>query len=126
KMCSATRRDGQQCTTRALASGFCFSHDPAGAKRRKEASARGGRNKATVIRIAKGLPPELRDVQERLLGLLDRVEVGEVAARTASAIAAVAGRVLDLSRFAVETAERKELEERIDLLEEHLKLAGRR
>jgi hypothetical protein len=72
-----------------------------------------------------GLPPELREVQQRFLGPLDRVETAKTPPR-ATAGPALAGRVLNLSRFAVEVSARKEREERSELREERLKLAVRR
>ncbi|HZU76720.1 MAG TPA: hypothetical protein VFA70_08145 [Dehalococcoidia bacterium] len=95
----------------------CFAHEEA----LTAARAAGGRGRSTAARTAKGLPPELRDVQKRLLELLDKVEAGHVPAAAATAIAALAARLLDLSKFAVELHDQRELAARLDQLEGRLR-----
>ena len=65
-------------------------------------------------------------MQSVLLDLVQEVRDGKTPPRAAEVVATLAARLLDYSRYADERDERKELEERIELLEERLKLAARR
>ena len=113
-MCSATRRDGQRCTARALPGGRqCFAHDPAYAERRKAASATGGRNKATSVRVARRLPRDVRDVLDTLLTVLAELHDGSLEPRIGSAMAGVSSTILKAYEVA-------NLEERLARLEEKL------
>src|SRR5581483_11343713 len=109
--CRAARRDGHLCTAPALASGFCFAHDPALAERRAEARAAGGKGKSTAQRLTKLVPASLKPVLCKLMDALDEVHDGTLEPRQASAMASLAGAITRL----YETAS---LEERIQTLED--------
>ena len=112
--CAATRRDGAPCRTPALAEGFCFAHSPRLAEQRREAAARGGRNRSTAARASRGLPAHLASVQDKLVELIAAVEAGEIPARSAEVIGGLTGRLLDLAKFQAEQFELQELERQLD------------
>jgi hypothetical protein len=96
-LCSATRRDGQRCTAQALPGGqHCFAHSPELAERRKAASASGGRNKATSVRVARRMPANLRDVLDTLMTVLAELHDGSLEPRVGSAMGSVAGTIIKL------------------------------
>ncbi len=77
--CSATRRDGQPCTTQVVGDGrFCFAHSPDLAAKRREAQRRGGQNRATSKRLAKLMPVRLVPVWEQLEQALGDVLTGDL------------------------------------------------
>lgn len=129
QQCTALRRDGSPCTGRALPSSSeqrCFAHDASRQEELRRSRAAGGRARSTAARAGRHLPPHLADVQSVLLDLVQEVRDGKTPPRAAEVVATLAARLLDYSRYADERDERKELEERIELLEERLKLAARR
>jgi Family of unknown function (DUF5763) len=67
QLCSARRKNGDPCTARALADGFCFAHSPALTEKRRAAYAQGGRAKGTAQRAEKLMPEVLRPVLYKLL-----------------------------------------------------------
>lgn len=99
-MCQATRADGRPCTARALESGCCFAHDPALQERRRAAYAQGGRNKATIARAQRAMPPTLRPVLDHLYTALEEVHAGTLEPRQASALASLAGAIAKLHEVA--------------------------
>lgn len=112
KQCQGTRKDGSGCTAFALpSSDFCFAHDPGRAQERSEARAKGGRNRANVVRLRGIVPPRLIPVFDQLERALIEVHVGSLPASHATAMASVARAMV-----AVLTA--GELEERVRNLEE--------
>lgn len=110
-MCEATRTNGQPCTARALADGYCFAHSPALAQKRRAAYATGGRHKSRAARADKLLPASLRPVVVTLIAALDEVHAGTLEPRQASAMASVAGAIGRLYETAT-------LEQRIEALEQ--------
>ena len=115
--CTAMKRDGQRCTVAALPSGsLCFAHSPdhAGAR------VKGGRQSSTAARMARHLPPELRELVGRLSGWLDDVEAGTLTPQQAGALSALCGRLLDLCKLAHELGQSAELEARLTELEQRL------
>jgi hypothetical protein len=94
--CRGTRRDGQPCSTKALPSGWCFAHDPALDAKRREASATGGKNKATAVRVARQMPRDLRDVLDTLMTVLAELHDGSLEPRVGSAMGSVAGTIIKL------------------------------
>jgi hypothetical protein len=108
--CSAARHDGTPCRVPALASGYCFAHDPALAEKRAAARVAGGKGKARAARAQKRLPTDLRGVLGRLLTALDETHAGELEPRVASAMSALASAISRIYEVA-------ELEERLEKLE---------
>lgn len=88
--CAATRRDGHPCTAPALASGYCFAHDPALAQKRATARANGGKNRAGAIRLHRLCPPRLSAVYAKLETALVEVHDGKLDPKVATAMAALA------------------------------------
>lgn len=129
RRCSARRRDGQPCSGRAVTTNgeqpVCFAHDATRQEALKASRLAGGHGRSTASRSAKHLPPELRTVQTALLELVDEVRKGTAAPQEASAVAALAGRLLDLARFSLETGEQATLEARLTALEAALARTGR-
>jgi hypothetical protein len=96
-VCSATRRDGKPCTAPSLPqSTFCFAHSPELAERRKAASATGGRNKATSVRVARHMSRDLRDVLDTLMTVLGELHDGSLEPRVGSAMGSVASTIVKL------------------------------
>lgn len=109
--CTAIRKDGKPCQAVATRSGLCLVHDPALEDKRQEARQRGGLNKARVARLGKLVPPRLMSVYDHLEEALGQVHKGELDARVATAMAALAGAM-------VRVLTSGELEERVRRLEE--------
>ncbi len=72
-------------------SGFCAAHDPGNVTAFREASARGGRGKATAKRVEKLVPATLRPTLDTLLRAVDEVKDGSLTPGQASAMASLAG-----------------------------------
>lgn len=121
--CPGFNRDGSPCSAIPLPGRqWCHWHDPERVDLRKQASAKGGRNSSREARakrlIARGFDT-LGDVNDVLkIALLD-VQRGKLDPKVALAMAALAGRIKDLSVGA-------ELEERIAELQRQTgEIAGR-
>ena len=109
--CAAVREDGRSCGVRVLVDGrHCFAHAPEHEAARREARQRGGRNRATAIRLRTLTPPRLIDVYGRLEGALAETHTGTLDPRTATAMAS-------LARALVAVLTAGELEERVRKLE---------
>lgn len=91
----------------------------------RQARARGGTNRSTTARAGRHLPPHLRSVQQALVDLVDEVRTGKATPQEATAVAALASRLLDLSRFSLEVGEARELEQRLQALEAAARLRPR-
>ena len=109
--CKATRANGERCKSPAVrSSGYCWAHDPGGVEARQEARREGGRAKSRARRLDKLVPATLKPVIGTLLDALDEVHAGDLDAKRASAMAALAGAVGRLYQVGV-------LEERLAALE---------
>lgn len=116
--CAAARKDGSPCAGRPLAeSGHCWAHAPGREAERAAVRKQGGANSSSVVRAARGLPPELRAAWALLATLINEVHSGTTPARSAEVIGGLVGRLLDLAKFAHEMGEAKEIAERLDILE---------
>lgn len=93
KICKATRADGEPCTVRALADGYCFAHSTTTAEKRHTARATGGRNKGAPQRVQRLIPHELRPVLSLLLTALTETHEGLLPTQQATALAALAGAI---------------------------------
>src|SRR5579859_4372968 len=117
--CAAVKRDGAGCPAPPLSgSTLCWAHDPTRSAERADARRRGGRGRSTAARAGRLLPRHLHGVQERLLRLMDDVEAGRIPPRAAEVVGTLAGRLIDLARFAYELGEAHALQERLAVLEE--------
>ncbi len=113
RRCQGIRRDSTPCQAPANtvgANGYCWAHDPTNAAARREAQARGGRNKRTAIRADKLVPGVLRPVLDILLASVDEVKDGRLTTQQASALASLAGAIVKVYQAGT-------LEERIQALE---------
>jgi len=88
--CTATKRDGTNCTAMALDSGLCFAHDPQNRAQATAARRRGGENRSTVQRASRRMPRDLADLSRRLLEAFDQVHRGELPPDRAHALARLA------------------------------------
>ena len=112
KRCLAPRKDGQPCPVTVLVDGrYCFAHSPKLHAGRTEARRRGGRNRATAVRLRGLMPPRLAPVFDRLEAALEETHTGELDPKQAQAMAA-------LARAMVAVLTSGELEERLRRLEE--------
>lgn len=89
---------------------YCFAHSPTLAAERAAGQARGGKHRASVVRLRGLCPPRLVSVYEELEQALGEVHRGELPAGRAIAMAALAR-----SMVAVLTA--GEVEQRLRELE---------
>jgi hypothetical protein len=109
-LCAGQRRDGQPCRAPATIGPHCIGHAPVLAEKRQEARRRGGRNKASVIRLGRLCPPRLVKTFDLLEQVLDELHKETLPPQVGSAMAAVAGQ---MARILVAG----ELEARVRLLE---------
>ncbi len=94
RQCQGRTKAGQPCRAPASTvrpTGFCPAHDPGNVTAFREASARGGRGKATARRVEKLLPATLRPTLNTLLRAVDEVKDGSLTPGQASAMASLAG-----------------------------------
>jgi hypothetical protein len=112
-LCAATRRDGAPCGARALpGERFCFVHHPDQAARQRESRERGGRNKATAVRVeAAPLPSYLRPILGAVVKAIADVRDGRLSPAQGSSIAALAG-------VAIKLVTASQFEERLSALEQ--------
>jgi len=108
--CKASRQDGKRCGGKALASGFCFAHDPELQDARRRGRTRGGQNKANVTRAIKAAPPPIAGVLGSLMNALQETHDGTLEPRQAQAMASLASSIGQLIRV-------HELERRIEAME---------
>ena len=111
--CRGTRRDGTPCQAPPStigSSGYCWAHDPTNAVARRQAQAKGGRNKSTSARAEKLVPAVLRPVLDTLLAAVDDVRGGALTTQQAGALASLAGAIVKVYQAGV-------LEERVAALE---------
>ncbi len=112
KQCTGQRRDGRLCTAPAIASAdYCFAHDPARVAERQAARQRGGRHRASVVRLRGLMPPRLVPIYELLESALGEVHEGSLKAGQAIAMAT-------LARALVAVLQAGEMEERVRQLEQ--------
>ncbi len=91
KQCAGTRKDGSPCTAFALPDSlFCFAHCPSRKAERDEARSRGGRNRASVVRLRGTIPPRLIPIFDRLERALEETHEGTLDPKRAQAIASLA------------------------------------
>ncbi len=89
--CIAQRTDGQPCSQKARPGRpYCWAHDPELQAARLEGARKGGKNKATAVRLAKLVPADLKSVFEKLQDALRATEAGDMDPRIANAMANVA------------------------------------
>ncbi len=110
--CSATRRDGSPCQGPVLDdAGLCWAHSPAVAAKRAEKRRLGGANRATNKRLDRLMPASLKPAIALLYQALEEVHRGDLDARNAGAMAALAGAIARLYQTGV-------LEDRVSALEQ--------
>jgi len=114
KRCRGTRRDGTPCQAPPHAigpDGYCWAHDPAKREARRAVRAKGGRHKATAIRVESApLPSYLRPVLALVVRAMVDVRDGRMSPAQGSSIAALAG-------VAIKLVTASQFEERLSALE---------
>jgi hypothetical protein len=108
--CTALRRNSTPCAAPALASGYCFAHDPALAAKRDAARVAGGHGKASAARVGRLVPTTLRPLLAYLLNGIEEVHAGTLSPAQATAMAS-------LAHAAIKIFETCELTERLEKLE---------
>jgi Family of unknown function (DUF5763) len=88
--CPATKRDGQPCTGKPLASGYCFAHDPESREWRRK----GGQQRATPERVDKRLPGRLAPIVSGLEEAFAGVRKGDFDPQRAHALARLASALI--------------------------------
>ncbi len=118
--CAAITKGGTRCTSPVLAdSTFCWTHDPAAADRRREASKKGGKARSNKARALKQIPPAMsaEDLAGWLSLLFTNVMTGRIEPKIGTACATIA-RMLHEVKHATELEERiAELEARAGITE---------
>src|SRR3954453_7263892 len=97
--CAAITRGGSRCASAVLAGApYCWTHDPAAADRRREASKKGGRARANAERAKKQIPPAMsaEDLAGWLSLLFKQVMVGKVEPRIGTAASTIARALLEV------------------------------
>ncbi len=107
--CPHLTASGRPCHGKPLESGLCAFHDPERKVAMQAGRRRGGKARANVRRLARR--PELGELRDYLLGVLDRIEAGELSASQGRAISELAGRLIAIHEL-------DELEARLRALEE--------
>lgn len=121
--CVAIRKTGQRCAAPALPNTtLCFAH----AADRSESRSRGGRNSAHINRAVRRLPTHLVTLQETLMRLIDGIEKHRVEPREAEAVASLAGRLIELAKFALDHTQALAVEEEVKALRSEVETALRR
>lgn len=93
EQCRATNQDGSPCGAKPWKDGLCRWHHPSLVDDRKAWSAKGGQARSNANRARKAIAGDLRDlgaVQATMLGVLKKLERGEVEPGVATAMATVA------------------------------------
>jgi hypothetical protein len=111
--CSAIARSGARCSSPVLPdSAYCFVHCPSAADRRREASKKGGRNRANKARAAALIPQAMsaEDLAGWLSHLFKEVMSGRIEPRVGTAAATIAKALMDVRQAG-------EVEERLAALE---------
>jgi hypothetical protein len=111
--CAAITRGGCRCASAVLPeSQYCWTHDPAAADRRREASRKGGKARANSERVKKLLPAAM--APEEIGGRLSQVYVDVIEGRVSPKIGTCAATI---ARALLEVREVGELERRLEELE---------
>lgn len=125
RACAALRRDGQPCRAPAVRAHadpaavegrvwFCQAHDPArDPEAAREASARGGRNRANAVRALQAAPADLRSLLDTLYAAVIQTRDGEISPSQAQAIGALTGSIVKAVEVAELTGRLEELEQRL-------------
>jgi hypothetical protein len=117
-ICIGIKRSGERCSATARrGESYCLGHSPALAAQRAEGNQRGGQHRSTAARALKGLPPELRAIWQALVELVAEVRSGTAPPPVATAVAVLAGKLLDLAKFSVELGTAQDLEQRLEAVE---------
>jgi hypothetical protein len=120
--CQAIARSGSRCNSPVLpASQWCWVHDPAAADRRREASKKGGKARATKARALAAIPDAM--TSDELAGWLSLLFKNVVAGRVEPRIGTAAATI---ARVLMDVREATELEQRLAELESRAGLADRR
>ena len=101
--CAAITRGGSQCSSPVLPdSRYCWTHDPAAAERRREASRKGGKARSNKARAAATLPAPMtpQDVHTWLGVIFLRVIEGETEPSVGTAAATIARAMLETAKVA--------------------------
>ena|SRR5215218_4838110 len=119
--CAAITRGGSRCASAVLGgSRYCWTHDPAAADRRREASKKGGKARANAERAKKLIPEAMSadDLAGWLSLLFTNVMTGRIEPKIGTACATIARTLHDV-KHATELEERiAELEQRSGLVAE--------
>jgi hypothetical protein len=97
RRCKGTRKDGEPCQAYAVSwSDYCMAHDPSLARSRQEWRRAGGARRAEEYRVVEQISRLKRpqDVRQMLAVTAERLERGEIDAKTANAIGRVASLLL--------------------------------
>lgn len=114
--CEKHKQNGQPCRARAMRGvTFCFSHNPAAKKTKREASQRGGRNRRIPKRAARPKyivrVESISDVQQLLFRTLTELRNGDLDAELARTVGYLSG-------VATKVAEAADLEQRMREIEQ--------
>ncbi|MBK8810463.1 MAG: hypothetical protein IPN69_06965 [Acidobacteria bacterium] len=119
KPCQKTKRNGEPCQMAASESGFCFTHDPSRGKERADARRKGGMLKAVPHIADKSLVPDRVRSIDGVLSVLDYT----LKETLGLANGVQRGRLLvSLAHGYIEALKTGELEQRLEAIEQAMKL----
>ncbi len=109
--CAARRRDGTRCPNPVLVTDgqYCFAHSPQLAEQRAHARRKGGRNRATSVRLWRSLPPELQAIAQQLTAAMEGVQTGDLAPQQAQALASLSRALVAVVEVGSKLALRRQL-----------------
>ncbi len=94
QLCRGLRKDGTPCRARALpGKTHCFAHDDDLRDKRQEAYLKGGRNKATAVRVERMVPRDLKPILTLLIDGMRDVRDGILEPQRYTAMASGAGAI---------------------------------
>jgi len=109
--CTSLKRDGSPCTLPAIGgNGFCWAHDPAYSKQRKERASKAGKSGKPSV--------ELNQIKRKLRGLADDVLAGKIDTSRGSVASQVYGVLLRVYEAERKEREQREILERLEALEQ--------
>lgn len=125
QLCQGTNQAGQPCGSYALASDFCFAHDPAYKERRLAGAVKGGHNKSYAARARAAIPDELREVKDLLMEAIRKSARGALYAGRAAELSTLARAIVAVHEAGVGAVERADLQAEVEALKRSVQEGAR-
>lgn len=119
RTCQATKKDGSRCNGRALSgSGRCWAHDESLREVRDAGRRQGGHGRASHVRAAKRMSPDLTSLLGTLHDTIEGVRSGDLSPAQGSAIGSLARAVVAVTESATLEVRLEELRTEVARLQE--------